>query len=234
MYHTGTEAILERLKFLNYHDGQEQLKLKRQAILFYANENNADNLSEALRPFLKMLKQKSFALAGLNHVVVVPCWDDWDLRTRQIFDECQAALGDMGRLNAVYSTAPPAQCRTKLVSSSSEGTVSDEMATSEQPFSQDLVPLRPHLVIGFSYGKRSRASDASENVPLTSQGSFSAAGAAAGGGGAAGLPASTIASPGSSVPTIQEQVNVKANCCRHCFRLTHRKICVSSTYVHLV
>lgn len=212
MYHTSGESILEGLNFLNYRDGQKQLTTKRQSILFYANDNNADGLSAALGPVLSMLKNTGVKKGGLNHVVVLPCWDHWDWSIRQVFDECNRVLHGVGKLNAVYSTAPPAQCQVKVISSSSENTVSDEMVTSEQPSSP--VTMRPHLVIGFSFGKRLRSSDASENVPLVSQGSVSAVAAAAAGGDAAGapvLPSSTAASPRSSLPSIQEQVIPKVN-----------------------
>lgn len=189
MYHTVDEPFFKDLGFVNYKDGQDELKAKPQSLLFYANDNNAGRLSAVLQTVLTMLKRAGVK-GGLNHVVVVPCWDDWDWNTSQVFADCKAALhGKLpGKLTAVYSTAPAAQCRMKPTSPGSEDS------------------LRPHLVVGFSFGKRPRSSDASENVPQVSGGSFLAA---AGGGDAAFTPlspSSMIASHGSRLPSSSEQV----------------------------
>lgn len=211
-YHIG-DQFLDNLGFWNYTEGQNMLKQQGQSILFYENDNNVLQLRDAMKTVLSLLKNAGVQ-RDLTHAVVVPCWSHWTCSQEKVFADCQRALRNKGKLKAVYSTAPVAQCCNKLSRSSSPETSQSEadvadMAAPEPTSLQSMMGLNPHLVIVFTtlMSKRPRSSGASEDHGLTSKGSLPAAddGNAAG---PAPSPSSGLASPASRLSSIQEQVTL--------------------------
>ena len=206
LYHTGRHSLLEDLGFWDYEHGQAELQSSSRSILFYANDN-LNGLKEAFEYFIKIFKATG-AKSGGTHVVVMPCWQGLQVSLHRVEQVFSQVMQDRGVLKGVYATAPAEQCSIQARDGSVSGNEASDSEgdANKQQTPEGTIRLRPHLVIPFSYGKRRRDSDASQDRTLKAERSFSVTG----GSGAAvpsPSPSSAFASPGSPLPSIQEQAS---------------------------